>query len=267
MNTFFPFLMRHDERIRAMMQHNTQNTPNISNISSGENTSNIPQDTWKQMAGTAAAKLVEDGMIVGLGTGSTSGFLIYALAHRMNAGLHLRGVVSSSQHSHDLAANLGLPVTDLDTHPQLDIYIDGADEVDTQLNLIKGAGGALLREKVLASASHRFIVIADITKRVIRLGTHFPVPVEVVPFALTPVRLHLEALGAKPLLRQQASNTFVTENNNYILDCAFPNGISDPLTLNAQMHSIVGVVETGLFLSMTDQAIIAGPNGVTMLPE
>ena len=248
-----------------MTQHNT---PDITNIAHRENAPTIQQDSWKQQAGTAAAKLVEDGMLVGLGTGSTSGFLIYALAQRINAGLRIRGAVSSSQASHDLAANLGIPVTDLDTYPRLDIYIDGADEVDTQLNLVKGAGGALLREKVLASASRRFVVIADITKQVIRLGTHFPVPVEVVPFALTPVRRHLEALGAKVLQRQLANNTiFISENNNYILDCTFPGGISDPFTLNEQMHKIVGVVETGLFLSMADQAIIGGPDGVTILPE
>lgn len=242
-------------------------TPNITNISHVQNTPNIPQDTWKQMAGTAAAQLVEDGMLVGLGTGSTSAFLIYALAQRVNAGLRIRGTVSSSQASQDLAANLGIPVTDLNTHPHLDLYIDGADEVDTQLNLVKGGGGALLREKVLASAARRFVVIADITKRVIRLGTHFPVPVEVVPFALTPVRLHLEALGANVQLRQLAGNTFITDNNNYILDCTFPNGVSDPIGLDAQMHRIVGVVETGLFLSMADRAIIGGPDGVTVLPE
>ena len=247
-----------------MTQHNT---PDITNIANRENTPNIQQDTWKQMAGTAAAKLIENGMLVGLGTGSTSGFLIYALAQRINTGLQIRGAVSSSQASQDLAANLGIPVTNLNTNPQLDIYIDGADEVDAQLNLVKGAGGALLREKVLASASRRFIVIADITKRVIRLGTHAPVPVEVVPFALTPVQRHLEALGASVVQRQVSGNIFVSENNNYILDCIFPNGISDPFGLDEQMHKIVGVVETGLFLSMADQAFIGGPDGVTVLPE
>jgi ribose 5-phosphate isomerase A len=206
-------------------------------------------------------------MLVGLGTGSTSAFLIYALAQRINAGLRIRGAVASSQASLELAANLGIPVTELDTHPNLDIYIDGADEIDTQLNLVKGAGGALLREKVLASAARRFIVIGDETKRVLRLGTHFPVPVEVVPFAITPVRLHLEALGATVQQRQLAGQPFITENNNIILDCTFPNGISDPNGTNEQMHHIVGVVETGLFLNMADHAFIGGPNGVSKLPE
>jgi ribose 5-phosphate isomerase A len=226
---------------------------------------NIPQDTWKQLAGNAAAKLVEDGMFIGLGTGSTTTFFIYALAQRMQSGLHLAGAVPSSQATKDLAGNLGIPLTDLDTHPELDLYIDGADEIDPQLRLIKGGGGALLHEKIVASNSHRFIVIGDVTKSVTQLGQHFPVPVEVSPFAATPVRKRLEALGASVQLRQLAGSTFVTENCNIILDCTFPSGIADPENLNAQMHSIVGVVETGLFLGMAAQAIIGGPNGITVI--
>jgi ribose 5-phosphate isomerase A len=227
---------------------------------------NIPQDTWKQLAGNAAAKFVEDGMIVGLGSGSTATFFIYALAQRIQSGLHIAGAVASSQASKDLAGNLGVPVSDLDTHPELDLYIDGADEIDPQLGLIKGGGGALLREKIVASASRRFIVIGDITKQVRQLGQHFPVPVEVVPFGATPVRKRLEALGASVQIRQLGGNTFITENGNIIMDCTFPNGISDPEDVNARMRSIVGVVETGLFLNMAKQAIIGGPNGVTLLP-
>jgi ribose 5-phosphate isomerase A len=227
---------------------------------------NIPQDTWKQLAGNAAAKFVEDGMVVGLGSGSTATFFIYALAQRIQSGLHIAGAVASSQASKDLAGNLGVPVSDLDTHPELDLYIDGADEIDPQLRLIKGGGGALLREKIVASASRRFIVIGDITKQVRQLGQHFPVPVEVVPFGATPVRKRLEALGASVQIRQLGGNTFITENGNIIMDCTFPNGISDPEDVNARMRSIVGVVETGLFLNMAKQAIIGGPNGVTLLP-
>lgn len=228
---------------------------------------NIEQDSWKQMAGTAAAKLIEDGMVVGLGTGSTSNFLIYALAQRVQAGLRITGTISSSQASQDLAANLGIPVTTLDAHPTLDIYIDGADEIDTQLNLLKGAGGALLREKVVASAARHFVVIADTTKQVTHLGQGFPVPVEVVPFAIAPVRKHLEALGAVVTTRYLAGKPFVTENGNIILDCAFSGGISDPIGLSTNMHRIVGVVETGLFLDMAERALIGGPDGVLTLPE
>src|SRR5437763_742400 len=150
-------------------------------------------------------------------------------------------------------------------HAKLDLYIDGADEIDPQLRLIKGAGGALFREKIVASTAQRFIVIGDITKSVTQLGQHSPVPVEVSPFAATPVRKRLEALGASVQLRQLAGSTFVTENCNIILDCTFPNGIADPEHLNAQMRRIVGVVETGLFLGMAAQAIIGGPNGVHVM--
>jgi ribose 5-phosphate isomerase A len=226
---------------------------------------NIPQDTWKQLAGNAAAKLVEDGMLIGLGTGSTSTFFIYALSQRLQSGLRIAGAVSSSQASRNLADSLGIPLTDLDTHPELDLYIDGADEIDPKLRLIKGGGGALLREKIVTAASRRFVVIGDITKQVTRLGQHFPVPVEVVPFGATPVRKRLEALGASVQVRKLAGSTFITENGNMILDCTFPHGIADPEELNTRMRSIVGVVETGLFLNMAEQAIIGGPDGVTIM--
>ena len=225
----------------------------------------IEQDTWKHMAGTEAAKLVENGMVIGLGTGSTAAHLVYALAQRVRSGLRIVGAVATSQATHDLADSLGIPMTDIDTHPELDLYIDGADEVDPQLHLIKGAGGALLREKVVASISHRFTVIADITKQVQLLGTHAPVPVEVTPFAITPVRRRLEALGAQVQLRQINASPFITENKNIVLDCTFSDGIAHPDELDARIHRIVGVVETGLFLHMAQQALIAGPQGIQIL--
>lgn len=225
----------------------------------------IQQDTWKQLAGNAAAQLVEGGMVIGLGTGSTVAYLIYALARRIADGLRIVGAVSTSQATFDLAQKLGIPLTDLDAHPALDLCIDGADEIDRQLNLIKGGGGALLREKVVASVSRRFVVIADKTKEVPLLGSQSPVPVEVIPFALTPVRQRLEALGASVQLRRLGEQIFMTDNHNCILDCTFPNGIADPATLDAQMHAIVGVQETGLFLQMAQQAIIGGPDGVKVL--
>jgi ribose 5-phosphate isomerase A len=223
------------------------------------------QDIWKQQVGEAAAKLVEGNMIVGLGTGSTANQFILALGRRVQQGLRIAGAVSSSQASYDLAASVGIPVADLDTYPELDIYIDGADEVDPQLQLIKGAGGALLREKIVASAARSFVVIADTSKLVQQLGLHFPVPVEVVPFAVTPVRKRLEALGAVVTTRQRAGQTFITENQNLILDCTFSNGIADPVTLNAHLHAIVGIVETGLFLQMAKQAVIGGADGVHII--
>jgi ribose 5-phosphate isomerase A len=226
---------------------------------------NIPQDSWKHEAGTAAAQLIEEGMVVGLGSGSTAAYFIYALAQRLQSGLSIVGAVPSSTATAELAANLGIPLTDLDIHPVLDIDIDGADEIDPQLNLIKGGGGALLREKVVAYASRRFVVIADETKLVPQLGQRMPLPVEVIPFAETPVRLRLEALGASVQTRLLDGAPYHTDNGNVILDCSFPGGIIDPFDLEAQIRSIVGVVATGLFLGITEQAIIGGPNGVRSL--
>jgi ribose 5-phosphate isomerase A len=183
----------------------------------------------------------------------------------MQAGLYIAGAVPTSKETAQLASSLGIPLTDLDAHPVLDLAIDGADEIDDQLRLIKGGGGALLREKVVASAARRFVVIGDVTKQVAQLGLKMPLPVEVVPFAATPVLKQLEALGAIVKLRQLAGQTFITDNDNIILDCTFPAGISDPADLHARIKQIVGVVETGLFLHMTTQAIIGGPEGVSYL--
>jgi ribose 5-phosphate isomerase A len=223
------------------------------------------QDTWKRLVGEAAARLVENGMRIGLGSGSTSTAFIQALSQRVQAGLHVAGAVASSPASRDLASSLGIPCGDLDTYPSLDLYIDGADEIDPCLQLIKGRGGALLHEKVVATISRRFVVIADISKQVTQLGLHSPVPIETISFALTPVRRRLEALGARVELRYQDGVPFITEGHNFILDCTFPAGISDAPRLDAQLHSIVGVVETGLFLNMAQQALIAGPNGLQTL--
>jgi ribose 5-phosphate isomerase A len=226
----------------------------------------IQQDQWKQLAGNAAANLVEDGMVIGIGSGTTSTCMIRALAQSIRAGLHIVGAVPSSRASQDLAVGLGIPITDLDTYPDLDLYIDGADEIDPLLNLIKGGGGALLREKVVASAAHRFIVIADITKQVPLLGQKCAVPVEVIPFAVTPVRRRLQELEAVVQLRQHDGQPYITDNGNMILDCTFPGGISDPVETDARMQRIVGVIETGLFLGMAQGAIIGGPQGVKTIP-
>ena len=224
---------------------------------------NIQQDTWKQMVGEEAAKLIEEGMVVGLGSGSTATFMIYALARRIQNGLSIVGAVPTSQATKQLASSLGIPLTNLDTYPELDLDIDGADEIDEQLNLIKGGGGALLREKIVASCSKRFIVIGDVTKQVTQLGNKFPLPIEVISFAATPVSRRLEELGALVQVRQLGNQVYLTDNGNMILDCSFPNGIADPEHAHTLIRSIVGVVETGLFINMADQAIIGGPGGVT----
>ncbi len=226
---------------------------------------NIQQDTWKQRVGEEAAKLVEEGMVIGLGSGSTATFMIYALAQRIQTGLSIVGAVPSSQATEQLASNLGIPLTNLDTHPELDLDIDGADEIDEQLNLIKGGGGALLREKIVASCAKRFIVIGDVTKQVTQLGSNMPLPIEVIPFAATPVSKRLETLGASVRVRQLGNQVFLTDNGNIILDCSFPNGIADPQQVHTYIRGIVGVVETGLFLNMAEQALIGGPDGITHL--
>ena len=226
---------------------------------------NNQQDRWKRLAGETAVTFIEDGMVIGLGSGTTAIQMIYALGRRMQEGLRITGAVATSHASENLARELGIPLTDLDTHPVLDLDIDGADEIDQQLRLIKGGGGALLREKIVASSARRFVVIGDATKRVAQLGQNFPLPVEVVPFAATPVIKRLEALGATVQMRRSGDNVFFTENCNIILDCFFANGIADPAELDARIHSIVGVVETGLFLHMAERAIIGGPEGITIL--
>ncbi len=238
-----------------MILRNIHNTKSNSNM-----LTNV--DVYKNMVGKAAAELIEDGMVIGLGTGSTAVFLVQALALRLRAGLHIVGAVPTSQETALLAASLDIPLVTLTDYPVLDLAIDGADEIDPALNLIKGAGGALLREKIVATAARRFVVIGDSSKLVPRLGTHFALPVEVVPFALSLVRRHLETLGAEVKLRTHDSHLFVTDNQNNILDCRFPDGIAEPARLQANIRAIVGVVEHGLFLGIAQQALIAGPDGL-----
>src|SRR5579883_1190042 len=197
------------------------------------------QEYWKQLAGEEAVKYIEDGMVIGIGTGTTAAYMVRALARRIQEGLRIIGAVPTSEATAALARSLGVPLTDLDTHPELDLAIDGADEIDPQLNLIKGGGGALLREKIVESAARRFIVIGDSSKLVPRLGVHFALPVEVVPFALSPVRRQLEALGASAQPRLREGQLYVTDNQNYILDCRFPAGIADPASLQARIRAVV----------------------------
>src|SRR5260370_3878597 len=176
------------------------------------------QLSGKQMAGEEAAKYIENGMVIGIGTGTTAAYMIHALAQRLRRGLTIMGAVPTSQATAQLASSLGLPVADLDAHRQLDLAIDGADEIDSQLRLIKGGGGALLREKIVATASRRFIVIADTSKLVPQLGQTAPLPVETIPFPMTPVHRQLQALVAQGQLRHRDAHSFHTDNSNIILD-------------------------------------------------
>jgi ribose 5-phosphate isomerase A len=208
----------------------------------------------KEAAGRAAAKLVGEGDIVGLGTGSTAYFAVVALGERVKAGLKIIGIPTSVQTA-DLARAVGIPLTTLDEHPEIDITIDGADEVDPKLNLIKGGGGALLREKVVACASKKMVVVADSGKIVPALGK-FPLPVEVISFARTVIEKKIVSLGGSPKLRVKPDGTpFLTDNGNEILDCSFGR-IDDPPALARELNGTPGVVEHGLFIRLASSALV-----------
>ncbi|MGA7558157.1 MAG: ribose-5-phosphate isomerase RpiA [Terriglobales bacterium] len=208
----------------------------------------------KEAAGRAAAKLVKDGDVVGLGTGSTAYFAVVALGERVKAGMKIVGIPTSSQTA-DLARTVGIRLTTLDEHPEIDITIDGADEIDPQLRLIKGGGGALLREKVVASASKKMVVVADSGKMVPALGK-FPLPIEIISFARTVVEKRIAALGATPKLRTRPDgSSYLTDNGNQILDCSFGK-IADPPSLALALSNIPGIVEHGLFIGLASVALI-----------
>jgi ribose 5-phosphate isomerase A len=224
----------------------------------------MKQDEAKALVGKRAAEIVEPGMRVGLGTGSTSVAFIKALGERVKGGLKIR-CVASSDASTALGLSLGMDVVSLAELPELDVYIDGADEVAPGLALIKGGGGALLREKIVASAAKKFIVVVDQSKVVDFLGK-FPLPVEVIKMALPLVEPKLTALGLHPKQRiaKGGNGPYLTDENNYILDCACGK-IVDPQRTAAEIRSIVGVVEHGLFLNMASLALVAGDDGVKEL--
>jgi len=224
-----------------------------------------PLEQLKQAAAEVAVGLVESGMIVGLGTGSTAKLAVEALGKRVKDGLQIIGVPTSEATARQ-ARGVGIRISSLAEHTEVDLTIDGADEIQRgTLDLIKGHGGALLREKVVASSSHRLIIIADETKLVDQLGTRFAVPVEVVPFGWQAAERKLQKLGAHTKLRPGPDEKpFVTDGGNFIVDCSF-SPIADPPALDQELNSVVGVVEHGLFLKMTSRAIVAGQDGVTVL--
>jgi ribose 5-phosphate isomerase A len=208
----------------------------------------------KEAAGRAAAQLVKDGDVVGLGTGSTAYFAVVALGERVHAGLQIVGIPTSNQTA-ALARAAGIRLTTLDEHPEIDITIDGADEIDPTLNLIKGGGGALLREKIIASASKKMIVVADSGKVVPMLGK-FPLPVEIVDFARTVLEKKIAALGALTKHRMNPDGKpFLTDEGHHILDCCFSQ-ISDPIALARELDSLPGVVEHGLFIGLAKLALV-----------
>ena len=217
-------------------------------------------DALKRQAALKAIELVQDGMIVGLGTGSTAKHAVLALGDRVKAGLKIRGVPTSAETA-GLAAHAGIPLADPEEPWSIDVAIDGADEVDPRFNLIKGGGGALLKEKIVAAAAKRFVVVVDQSKRVAALGVSFPLPVEVVRFGWRSTARAIEALGLRPALRERGGRAFVTEAGHYILDIA-TGAIGQPAELEAELNLIPGVVETGLFVGRTDVLIVGTPQGV-----
>lgn len=223
-------------------------------------------DSRLRASGEIAASYVEDGMRVGLGTGRAAESFVRALAGRVREGLEVLAV-PTSEATRELAERCGIPLTTLEALGQLDLTVDGADEVDPRLDLIKGLGGALIREKILAASSERFVIVVGEEKLVERLGVKTPLPVEVVPFGLTFCQRRLAALGCRPVLRQakeDARKHFVSDNGNYVLDCKFP-AIDEARRLDSAILEIPGVVGTGLFLGMAERVLVQQGDSVRVL--
>ena len=218
------------------------------------------QETGKRAAGEAALEFIRDGALVGLGTGSTVKYFLQALGQRVQAGLRVRGVPTSRETA-ELARQLRIPLLPEQDEWTLDVAVDGADQVDPQFNLIKGGGGALLREKIVAAAARTFIVLVDHTKCVPVLGKPMPIPVEVMPFGWPQSAKQLQALGGVPTLRKKQGAAFETDGGHYILDFLV-DSIPDPAQLEARLNRIPGVVENGLFVNRTATLIIGSPDGV-----
>jgi ribose 5-phosphate isomerase A len=215
----------------------------------------------KEVAGRRAAALAEDGMTLGLGTGSTVHFTLLALAERIRLeGLLVRGVPTSLD-TERKARELGIPIATLADIDRIDLTIDGADEIDARFDMIKGGGGALLREKVVASQSRRVAIVVGAAKVVARLGTTFALPVEVVPFARVPVERALARLGCEPRRRERDGAAYLTDNGNEILDCRFASGIDDAPRLERAIDAIPGVVESGLFIGLAHVVLIGRDDG------
>jgi len=220
----------------------------------------------KKKAALEAVQLVEDGFVIGLGSGSTVAYAIEEIGKRIRGkNLRVLGVPTSHQASL-LAIESGIPLTTLNEHPQLDLAIDGADQIDKELNLIKGMGGALTREKIVASASKKLVIVADETKLVDKLGTDQPVPVELLPFALPTVMSKIKEMRGKPVLREAKGKVgpVITDNGNFIIDADFAQ-ISAPKELNTRLKLIPGVIETGLFIEMADMVYLGTPTSVQRL--
>jgi len=219
----------------------------------------------KELAAREAVKYVEDDMIVGLGSGTTATIAIKLLGEKVKEGMTIIGIPTSKE-SERIAESVGIPIGELLAHPPIDLTIDGADEVDPNLNLIKGLGGALVREKIVASHSNLEIIVADDAKMVERLGQKAPVPVEILKFAHEATISKLEKLDCACKLRIRHDQPFVTDNGNLIVDCRFKM-IEDPKRLESAINLIPGVVDNGLFLGMADKVIVASNEGIRIMEK
>jgi ribose 5-phosphate isomerase A len=234
----------------------------VNNFSFSEHRIMKNNDNAKRAAGVAAANLIQDGMQVGLGTGSTAFFFIEHLIQRCKEGLKIHGIASSIA-SHELALKGKIPLLDMESIDHLDVTVDGADEIDTHKRMIKGGGGAHVREKILACMSHEMIVVVDETKCVERLGKR-PLPVEIIPFAWHATERHLNALGYRGKWRSAShGKMFLTDNGNFIYDIYFDSLLVDPETDNEKILGIPGVVDTGFFLGIAGRVIIGYADGRT----
>jgi ribose 5-phosphate isomerase A len=223
------------------------------------------ENLLKIAAAESAVAQVTDGLIVGLGSGSTAAFAVDTLGKRVQEGLRILGIPTSERTAAQARA-LGIPLSNLEDHPHVDITIDGADEVEQKhLDLIKGRGGALLREKIVASASKKLVIVVHSDKLVTRLGVKEPVPIEIVPFGWQAAAQRLSNLGAKPLLRRNPDGApYRTDGGNYIVDCVFET-IDSAESLARAIDHVVGVVEHGLFVGLTSEVHVAGAGGVRIL--
>jgi len=226
----------------------------------------LEREELKKLSGEKAVEQIEDGMIVGLGTGSTVEYSLRKLGQLVKEGLKIQGIPTSI-HTKRIAKEENIPLTTLEENPIIDITIDGADEVDSNLNLIKGGGGALTREKIIAFHSEKVIIIVDDSKIVKCLGIDFPLPVEVVKFSWEATKKTLENFGCEVTRREiMQDEPFITDNGNYILDCEFER-IENPEQMEIDLNLIPGVVENGLFIGLADKIIVGGKQGIMTLEK
>jgi ribose 5-phosphate isomerase A len=223
----------------------------------------LKQEEMKRLAAEKACEYIEDGMILGLGTGSTVDYALIKIGNMIKDGLDIKGIPTSSR-TKKTAIEHNIPLTTFEENPNIDLTIDGADEVDSELRLIKGGGGALTREKMIAYYSNKVIIVIDETKVVKMLGIDFSLPVEIIKFGWTATKEKLKQFDCNVELRKIMDNPYITDNSNYILDCEFDR-IKDPEQLEIDINSIPGVVENGLFIGLADEVIVGSKLGIKTL--